>query len=132
MGKLLNAVLLVAAINLAMVMFLGASIPGSSLWTLITNPSAWSNLSLIDYIQDTLGLVGLAGIVIGSFFIKSDFLVFAGISTIFLSFGMGLVEFHQRVSSTFDAFSPYITTLMITPLILAYIYVIFKFWRGND
>ncbi len=133
MGKLLGMLLLILALNLCLVLFLGVDPPGSALYILATNPQNWGSLSLIDYLQDTLTLAGIVGIVVGSLWTKSDFLVFAGISTIFLSFGMGIVEFYQRLVAL-PQFGPntYLAILMVSPLILTYLYVILKFWRGND
>ena len=133
MGKLLNMLLVVLAINLALVLFLNITPPGSALYQLIINPQEWGSLSLINYLQDAIALVGVIGIVIGTFFTKSDFLVFAGISSIFFSFGFGLVEFYQRlVALPFFNENTYLAVIIVSPLLLTYLYVILKFWRGTD
>jgi len=132
MGKLLAMLLFVFAINLSMVMFLGTTAPGSSFWTLITQPEQWSSLSLLSLITDSIALVGV-GIVIGSFWTKSDILLFAGISTVFLSFGVALAELYT-VLQAYPQFASntYLTTIIISPILIAYIYTLLLFWRGRD
>jgi len=141
MGKLVNALIFIFVINLVMILFLGVSVPGSSLWSLVTNPENWSSLSLINFVTDAFLLIGIAGIVVGTLLSKdSDFYVFAGITAIFLSFGASLFEFYQQLNSQ-SLFSQNLTTsvkpltlamIIIAPMIIMYLYLALKFWRGND
>ena len=134
MGKMLPMLLFVVAIEFALVMFLGATFPGSSLWTLITNPQNWSSLSLMDLMTDAIALSAVVGIVVGSFWTKSDFLIFAGITGVFLSFGFSI----SKVFTQFNAYpvfgqgQSYIAMLIVAPLIISYLYFILKFWRAAD
>jgi len=134
MGKLLPMLLFIVAINLSIVIFVGGSVPGGVLWNLITSPMDWGSLSLIDYLTDAVALVGIAGIVIGSFFTKSDFLVFGGITSIFLSFGISFAELYTRFNAweVLGENGSYIALIFTAPLIVSYLYVILKFWRGSD
>ena len=135
MGKLLPMLLLVVAINLSIVIFVGETPPGSSIWTLIVNPQDWSSLSLMNLITDGVALAAVTGIVIGSFIgQKSDFLVFAGITGVFLSFGISFAELYNRFNSweVLGQSSSYIALIFIAPLLITYLYVILKFWRNSD
>ena len=135
MGKLLSMLLLVVAINLSIVIFVGGTPPGSSIWTLITNPQDWSSLTLMTLMTDAVALAAVAGIVIGNFIgQKSDFLVFAGITGVFLSFGMSFAELYNRFNSweVLGESNSYIAVIFIAPLLISYLYVILKFWRAAD
>ncbi len=134
MGKLLPMLLFIVAINLSIVIFVGGSPPGSSLWDLITNPQDWSNLSLMDFLTDAVALASVVGIVVGSFWTKSDFLVFAGISGVFLSFGMSFAELYNRFNQweVLGQSNSYIAMIFTAPLLISYFYIILKFWRNSD
>lgn len=133
MGKMINLLLVILAINFVMVIFLDISPPGSSLWLLITNPEQWAGLDLIDYLKDTFVLIGAAAVIVGTLWFKSDFVVFAGITSIFFSFGMSLVELYQYLNSVpyFDE-STYIAKLFIGCIFMIYLYTVLSFWRGKD
>ena len=134
MGKLLPMLLGVVAINLALVIFVGGTPPGSSIWTLITNPQDWSNLSLMTLMTDATALAAVTGIIIGSFWTKSDFLVYAGITGVFLSFGISYAELYNRFNQweVLGSSNSYIAILLAAPLLITYLYTILKFWRNAD
>ena len=134
MGKMLPLLLFVVAINLSIVIFVGGAPPGSSLWTLIFNPQDWSNLSLTNLMTDAVGLASVVGIVVGSFWTKSDFLIFAGITGVFLSFGISFAELYNRFNQweVLGSSNSYIAIIFVAPLIVTYIYVTLKFWRAAD
>lgn len=134
MGKLLPMLLFIVAINISLVVFVGISPPGSSIWTLITNPQDWSSLSLMSLMTDAVALSAVAGIVVGSFWTKSDFLIYAGVTGVFLSFGMSFAELYNRFNQweVLGQSYSYIATIFIAPLLISYLYVILKFWRNSD
>lgn len=134
MGKLLPMLLFIVAINLSIVIFVGASPPGSSLWTMITSPQDWGNLSLMDLITDAVALSSVVGIVVGSFWTKSDFLIFAGITGVFFSFGISFAELYNRFNQweVLGQSNSYIALILAAPLLVSYLYVILKFWRNSD
>ena len=135
MGKLLPMLLLIVAINLGIVIFIGQTPPGSSLWNLITDPQDWSNLSLTKFLTEAATLVAITGIVIGSFVgQKSDFLIFATITGVFLSFGMSFAELYTKLDSwtVLGSSQSYIATIIIAPLLISYLYIVLKFWRAAD
>lgn len=133
MAKLLPMMLFIVAINLSIVVFIGADVPGSSLWDLITNPQNWGNLTLIGLLDDAILLSSVVGIVVGSFWTKSDFLIFASITGVFLSFGISFAELYTRFNQweVLGQSNSYIALILAAPLILTYIYTILLFWRGQ-
>lgn len=134
MGKMLPMLLLVVAIELALVIFIGGDLPGSSLWDLIQDPQNWSNLSLVSLFGDAVGLAALSGITVGTFWSKSDFLVFASITGVFLSFGISISRLFTQLNSQalFTSSQSYLAMIIVAPMIISYVYVCLKFWRGSD
>ena len=135
MGKLLPMLLLIVAINLSIVIFIGGDPPGSALWNLITNQQDWGDLSLMSLLTDATALAAGTAIVIGTFVgAKSDFLVFAGITGVFLSFGISFAELYNRFNSweVLGQSHSYIALILTAPLLISYLYVILKWWRNSD
>jgi len=135
MGKLYPALMLIIAIELTMKLFLGITTPGTSLIDLLINPHNWSLTAFVINAGSIIGLAGIAGIVIGSFWSKGDFLVYAGIAALFYSYGKVFGEFNTQLINSIPSSSGagnLIAMLIIAPIIVLYIYTIFKFWRGDD
>ena len=103
-------------------------IPGSALWALIVNPLAWKNISLIGLISDSLISIGV-GVAAAGVFSGKDLLAFAGISTMLLSFGIGLMELYSIVKIQLNQT---MAMLLISPLIIIYIMSVLGFWRGRE
>ncbi len=134
MGKLLPMLLALVAINLAIVIFVGGTPPGSSLWTMIVNPQDWGNLGMMTFVTDSLLLIGAVGIIIGTFTKAPAFITFAGISTVFLSFGMSFAELYNQFNA-WDVLSSshsYFAIIFAAPLVISYLYIILKFWTNTD
>jgi hypothetical protein len=134
MAKLLNLMLLVFAVQIALVLFVvgPTGIPGGSLWTFLFNPTSWSDSDLLSTIFDTIAVAGVGLIVVGTFVYRSDFVTFAGITSIFLSFGSSLYNLWVYIQSNTGTSGNWIAAIFISPIILMYVYVILEFWRGKD
>jgi hypothetical protein len=137
MGKLYPALMLIVAIEVAMKLFLGVTTPITSLLDLILNPYNWSLTSFVISASNTIGLAGIAGIVIGSFWSKGDFLVYAGIAALFFSYGKVFGAFGTTIANVINSQSSMgagniVAFFIMAPIIVLYIYTIFKFWQGDD
>lgn len=132
MGKLLNSLLLLGAMELAMTLFLGVSTPATSLLTLIFNLSLWNSSSLITKIMGLTTAASLGVITIGSLLYKSDFFIFGGLAAIFLSYGMVFMQFYNYLNSIPQVQNTPVAILITAPLVISYLYVVLKFWRGWD
>ena len=136
MGKLMPLLLVIVAIELCMMLFLGVTTPTMQLLQLILNPTLWSTLSFIDFLSTTIGTVSLTLIFVGTFVSqKSDTLIFAGIAAGFFSYGQTFIEAYQRFASNTVAFGDFnnlVAILILGPMIVTYIYVLLKFWRCAD
>jgi len=139
MAKLAGLLLLVFAINIGLVLIAGQSIPGNSLYNFLINPQDWNASTMLGWLISDIALIGGTALVIGSVAFKNDFLAFAGISTVFLSFGAQLFQLFQWVQSQPifggigpEGFGTWAATFFVSPIVLLYIYTILEFWRGKD
>ena len=133
MGKLLNSLLVVLAIELSLNMFVGMATPFSSLLSLIFNINLWSTQDLITKIMALALTAGITGIIAGNLLgFKSDFLIFAGLAAIFLSYGMLIMNLGIYLNSTPYISGTPIALIIIAPMVVIYLYTILKFWRGWD
>jgi len=133
MAKLLNAILLIFAIECGMVLFLGSEFVGSTLWEWV---STGNSGNFKDYIDEALALGGATAILIGTIWTKSDFLIFGGISAVFFSFITSMFQLWKYIDSKglfgLAADNHWIAMLFISPMVIMYLYVIIAFWRGRD
>lgn len=146
MGKMRNILLIVAVLQISLLLF---ATPGSeisdttlatgqnqsmSLTRILLQPQNWNSNPLWSYLGVVLMGVGLAGVIIGSIFIKTDFPVYAGIALVFLSFGVSIFNFWQYMAAQGvwgEASFPIIALLMV-PLVIMFIIAIFDYARGRD
>lgn len=129
--------LVIFVIQVALVLFVGQDFPLHSMWSFVRYPADWSSLSIIDFLTDTLLVAGATLIIVGTFFYRSDFVVFSGITTVFFSFGATLYNFWQYIAGKpeFGATiggTPWVAVLFVSPILLIWLYVTLKFWRGTD
>lgn len=135
MGKIGYSLIMVFAIEMALILFAKQSIPGTALYTLVTNPSDWdSTLLLGQVLTDVLLVGGVAGIVAGLYFVRNEWIVYASISVVFLSFGSVLYQLWQFLGKEAllgDA-GPIIATLLIGGWVIMYIVTVLDFSRAKD
>ncbi len=126
MTKLL---LVVFGIHITLI-FLGiADIPGSSLYQFLVDPSIWDSSGFLKtIISDVTALVGAGLIVAGTIITRSDIFLFAGLTTLLISFGLPLAELFTIVAAQSNTI---LATLLVSPIILIYIMTAVAFWRGK-
>lgn len=144
MGKMIYLISAVIVVQLALLIVFGQNVPGSSLWAIFTNPHlSWETLSFSALITDAITAISLGAIVIGTFFFKSDFMVLAGMAGMLYTFGYGLSNAWQQLCSQISPYADTIATgcgpngglissLIIGPIILLYIFTVISWWRGPD
>lgn len=126
MTKLLLAVFVIQV----SLIYLGiATIPGTTLYNFITNPSSWETSPFSLLISDLLLTVGGLAIVAGTFLIKNDLLVFAGMASVFFTFGKPLVDLWSIISAQTNE---YVAIVVVSPIILIYSVTVIAWWRGRD
>ncbi|MCK4501323.1 hypothetical protein KAU11_12555 [Candidatus Babeliales bacterium] len=134
MAKLMNMLLLIFVLECSLALFVGFDFPGSTFHTWLTTGESGG---FKDYIDEILALSGAATIVIGTVWMKSDFLLFAGITSVFFGFGVAsMSKFWTYMAGKgllgAHGGDPWIAILFISPLIIMLVYVCLAFWRGRD
>ena len=135
MGKVGYALIMVFAIEFALILFAKSAIPGTSLYNLVLNPQEWDSLTLINQVlNDVLLIAGVGAIVAGLYFVRNEWIVYAGISSVFLSFGLVIVQFWQIYSAygLFGDSDKIVLTMLIGGLIIMFIVTVLDFSRGTD
>ncbi len=75
-GNMTRLLLLVFAVHLTLVICGIADIPGSALYTFAQSPMNWNLTSLVGFLGDLTLLVGAGAVIVGTFFVRSDILIF--------------------------------------------------------
>jgi len=120
---------LVLMIQLTFILTGFCTVPTSALRELVVNPMDWSSIDIISLFSDLFLVVGALTIAIGAFLTsKSDLAIFAGVASVFLSFGASLAEVYTQVSSQFNVG---FAMLFVSPIILIYLVTVIKFWRNT-
>jgi len=132
MGKLVYSLFVLFLIQFVGVIYLGAGFPGTSLYLAVTGVEEWSANPLIEYIDGILLAVGALTVVVGLYFVKSDFVFYLGIAGILFSFGMAYFELYQIVRSALGTIPSQITLLFFVPFVLPWMFIILDWVRGRD
>jgi hypothetical protein len=133
MGKLVYSMFVLFMIQAAAILFLGVSFPGTALYSTVTGAEAWNAIPLIDYVSAALLAIGAIGIVIGLYVVRNDFIFYASIGAVLLSFGQAYYEMYQKIYGAMGGYIPQqIIVLFFVPVILPWIFLILDWIRGRD
>ncbi len=120
---------MVFGVHLTLWLFLGIDIPGTALFQFVTNPGVWDTSGFLSaIISDITLLVGAGLIVAGTFATRSDIFLFAGMATLFISFGKPLAELFTIISTSYNST---IAMLLVSPIIIIYVMICVAWWRGR-
>jgi len=129
MSSFTNLLIGVFMLQLCLITLGIATFPGSTLYSLATNPSNWSQDTFKNLLSDAFLAVGGALVIVGLIFFKSDFVVFAGFTSVIFSFGQGLMELHSQISAQLNGT---VANFIVGPIILIYIFTLISWWRGRS
>jgi len=134
MGKLTYSVMVIFAIQLVAIMFLGVSFPGTAVYSAVVGNEQWDGLDFIDWTSSILLGIGAIGIVAGLTWWKNDFAFYASVAAVFLSFGQTYYELYQIVASKLYGFGipNQVTVIFFVPLMLPWIFILLDWVRGRD
>lgn len=137
MGKLLPALIFLFAFHVALFLSFETEIPGNAFYELITGQlHNWDSNQLISYIVGDVLVISAAGaILIGSFVIKQDWILYFGIALTFFGFGKGYIDAYNVVKDSgflINDLSQYILLIMFGLMIISWIVIILEFGRGRD
>lgn len=127
--EITKLLLAVFGIHLTLIICGIAEIPGTTLYQFLVNPLLWDSSGFLSsLISDITALVGAGLIVAGTIITRSDIFLFAGITTLFISFGLPLAELFTIIA---EQSNPILATLLVSPIILIYVVTCVAFWRGR-
>lgn len=127
MAKLTKMLLIVFFVHTILVLTGVVAIPGSTLYSFLSNPSDWDISSLLSLITDLAALAGVTGVVVGTLF-RNDLVTFAGLTLVLLSFGQAFAELWNIVNASWGYEA---AVFIVSPLVLIYVFTCLAFWRGQ-
>lgn len=127
MGKLTNSLLLVFFIQFILSITLGVNMPGSTLYDFLVNPISWDLNVFLSLLTSLPALAGVTGIAYGTLF-RNDLVTFAGLTVVIISFGQSLPELFNIIKAQFGYEW---AVLIVSPIILIYVFAGISFWRGQ-
>ena len=137
MAKLLGALLIVFAIELAMFLFVGTSYGQSSLFTVLMNPPILTSSGF--YLIFTAILVGASAavIIIGSAYQINQWALFAVAGISLITFAVHITHFWSFIQLNLTPavgilWAGYIASFITGPLLLLYIITVVEWSRGNQ
>ena len=136
MANLTKLLLITVAITIVLTMTGAAEIPGNAVYNLLTNPGSWGTSSMIDVINNLMTLVGGTLVIVGTLLPgRHDLMVFAGLSAVFLSFGVGFIELFNIIQAESEEIlgggGTWIATIFTAPLVTTYFMTVLSFWRSR-
>jgi hypothetical protein len=134
MGKLIYAMCILFVLQFSAFLFLGVDLPGTSLYAAIMGATEWSSLSYIDYLNGALLAIGVVGLVAGLYIVRSDFVFYASLAAIFITFGQVYYEMYQKIVGVTNAHGipNQIIMFLFVPLILPWTFILLDWIRGRD
>lgn len=134
MGKALGCLMMLFCIELFMYWFVGKTAL-TSLISFALDIVNWSSLPFVNLMTSTLTAIGIAGgIIAGLYFIRNDFVVYASLVGITLTFGFDIAELFQFIngSNVLAGGSEIFAILLCGPLAIAYIWIMVSYPGGKD
>lgn len=143
MGKMINVLMIFVLIELAVGLFITGCIGGgsgceeqTSLVAWILNPQDWTLSSLLGIVINNIFLIGGAtAITVGTLWMKSEFLVYAGLTSTLLGFGQTTYRLWQEIGNLSffgEAIGSIIATIALAGLFIYVLVTMLDFARGRD
>lgn len=136
MAKIVYAILTAFAIELALYLFGGTSGSTSSLFGLLLDPSGIATDPLYLIIVGALAAIGFSTIIIGTFYNINIFGIYAAVAAVLLSFALTLAHLWTFLNGELPILqvgdSSIIATIIVAPLLIAYLIITLNYVRSND
>jgi hypothetical protein len=130
--KLMYLVLLVFFVNVALVMTGVSGGTVNALFDFMQNPFNWNDNPWSTNLAGVLAAAGV-GIIVGAMVFRNENLLWYGVAAAFLSFGSPLVDLFNYVKDSIGSTAgTYAAYILVSPMILAYIFIIIYWARGRD
>ena len=146
MGKMLNVLLIIFLAEISIALFItGCANPESticvegeektSLFLWLLSPQDWTEASLLELIKVNIFLIGgLTAITVGTLWMKSDFLVYAGITATLFTFGQSLFRLWHTMGQVpfFSGIGEIMATILMGGIFIYVLITMLDFARGRD
>lgn len=133
MANITKLMLVAFAVHLTLIMTGVVALPFADMpefFQFMVSPQDWSLSTFMSYIiNDVILIIAGATIIAGTYFTRSDILVFVGLTSVVLSFGASLGELYSLIAA--QTGYPEIGWIFISPIILIYIMAAIAFWRNR-
>lgn len=126
MSRFSNILMLVFVVQLTLILFNQPDVPGTALYTFLTNPTDWDNAGWNLLFSDVITGIGLTTAFLGLYIFRSDFVTFAGVILTLYGFGKPLVNLYQVIASSIN---PLFAILVVSPIIGLYVFCLLEWWR---
>ncbi len=120
--------LMVFAVNIALLMTGLAQIPFVSLFEMITNPTFFATNTFFVKMTGVVAGATAVAVVVATVITRSEIFIFASLTGVFLTFTVPLVELFILVSEQSHV---YLAWILVAPLILLYFMAALAWWRGR-
>lgn len=128
MSSFTNLLIAVVAIQFVLILCNVPNVPGTALYTFLTNPSDWDSAGWNLLFTDAITAIGAVSMFVGLYVYKSDFIVFASSVLVLYGFGKPLVNLWTLIAAHSD---PIVSFLLVSPIIILYITTLISWWRGR-
>lgn len=126
---MIKLLLVVFAIHFTLIITGIATVPGMALYTFATNPTGWDTSLFLASISDLfLTVAGGLAILAGTYVTRSDIFIFGAMASVFLSFGLPLMELWSIVNAQLNYI---VATILVGPIILIYVITCIYWWRAR-
>jgi len=137
LANLTKLILVLVAIHIIFQMTGVVDLPGTSVYQLLTNPTNWGASDIISLLNDLTIAAGGTLVIVGTLLPgKHDLMVFAGLATVMLTFGIGFGELFILIQADAEAIfaggGKWIATLFVSPIVAIYFMTVISFWRGRS
>lgn len=146
MGRIQYLISSIVAINLALMLFgcsswtsEGECVPTTYLWTFIKNPQAIDSTNIWDILfGSATGLAALAigVLVVGSFFLRAEAPLYLGMALALVYPVYSWIKLFQNIKGVGMFGDPVsrmiVAIIIVSPIIIAYIFTILDWARGRD
>lgn len=137
MGKMLNAIMIALAIEIAMYLFVktGSAIVAFPVFNFIINSFGWSSNAFVAWLITAIGVIGVGTVVLGLYKGQQDWVFRAGLGATFITFGMIVaVDLFTFISSQVILGSAHfiIAGIIVAPLSLFYLLTVVDFISAKD
>lgn len=139
MGKMMGALLLIFAIEMAFFLFPIRGDPEvgtTSLFAMLTNPTTWASGAFLSSFLGIVSILGFAAIIVGSFITRNDWILRATLVATMITFGAVLAQLWIFVNAHFTYIgidNAWIFASLITgPLLIYFLFTAVDFITGKD